>query len=721
MAEARIRHLILFGFPALSLFVVTGCTELADDVAAHPKGWTDPTSDNFHSFKVSVAGFTSCSQCHGENLDGGTSKVACNNDNCHSGGGIIPHPESWGAPGDPFHGDQVRLKGFEPCALCHGADFKGGFTGKGCSSEYCHTNASAIPHPGGWTAPDSVNFHDNWIPVVGLDNCTGCHGDDFSGGASGVACSGTICHTGGDAIPHPDGWTTDEDPDFHGDWIRQSGLSSCTVCHGDELDGGIVDLACSSGSCHTGGRAIPHPAGWTTSSHADFHGDWIGSNGFDYCTACHGEDFSGGYAELACSNSSCHTGGAAIPHPDEWITEGNANFHGEWVSTAGLSSCKVCHGDDFGGGHAELACNNSSCHTGGAAIPHLDGWITEGNVNFHGDWVLAEGFSDCFTCHGEDLRGGFTEVACSNSTCHTGGDAIPHPEDWATPGSDLFHGDWVPQSGLDYCADCHGEDFSGGIVELACSNGSCHLGAQAIPHPILSEFTDPTHENYHGSVFWANNWDFSYCQACHGTNLAGGVADYSCRKGDCHAQPEGIFACDNCHGSSASEPFVDVRNQTSTDLVTVGLHTSHLHPTRNISSSLDCDDCHVVPDSMWATGHIDGSAGQAEVTFGTLATAGGTLSPIWDHSAATCSDMYCHGNFAYGSVVGNDRLWTWTEAVTGDLCGTCHGLPPTGHITGEGIERCGEYCHSNVVSHVDHRTIKDKTLHINGENDFIQD
>ncbi|UCD37547.1 MAG: CxxxxCH/CxxCH domain-containing protein, partial [Fidelibacterota bacterium] len=370
-------------------------------------------------------------------------------------------------------------------------------------------------------------------------------------------------------------------------------------------------------------------------------------------------------------------------------------------------------------GHAEVACNNSSCHIGGTAIPHLDGWLTDGNANFHGTWVLTEGFSDCFSCHGEDLSGGFTEVACSNSSCHTGGDAIPHPADWATPGSGLFHGDWVPQSGLDYCADCHGADFSGGIVEVACSNGSCHTGAQAIPHPILADFTDPTHENYHGSVFWTNNWDFSYCQACHGADLAGGVADYSCSNDTpCHTQPERVFACDNCHSGPADISFENIRNLTDVSILTVGVHTSHIQATHSLSLPLDCSECHVVPDSMWAATHIDDTP-NAEVTFNSLATGNDSLNTTWERGTATCGQVYCHGSFTYGSVVGNDESWTWTETVTGDLCGTCHGLPPTGHITGDGIERCGEYCHSNVVDHIDHRTIKNKILHINGVNDFV--
>ena len=213
------------------------------------------------------------------------------------------------------------------------------------------------------------------------------------------------------------------------------------------------------------------------------------------------------------------------------------------------------------------------------------------------------------------------------------------------------------------------------------------------------------------------NYDLTSCQACHGGELNGTDEVDGCSSDVCHTASQGqsvldaIYACDNCHGYLDSDPFVDVKGRTSDDLVTVGKHTSHYTAAHSLTSNVSCASCHVVPDSVWAAGHIDDDTPYyAEVTFDSLATAKGTLSPVWDRSASTCSQVYCHGAFDLNGVTVNDSTWTWTTPVSDDLCGTCHGLPPAGHIASSA---CG-LCHSGVVSSQDHRTIIDTQKHING-------
>jgi len=288
-----------------------------------------------------------------------------------------------------------------------------------------------------------------------------------------------------------------------------------------------------------------------------------------------------------------------------------------------------------------------------------------------------------------------------------------HPDDWANP-SDALHGEKIRAIGLSGCAECHGANFSGGTSEVACSE--CHSDGGAIPHPPLAEFVDPIHENYHGRIFWLNNWDFSGCQSCHGDDLAGGVVNASCSNAACHSSEQGIFACDNCHAYVGDMSFEDVTGNTSTDSVTVGAHTSHYTNPNSLTVNVDCASCHLVPDSTWAEGHLDLDL-YAEVIFDTLATNDGSLTPVWYRSAATCADVYCHGAFNFDGITGNSDPWTWTETINGDLCGTCHGLPPTtgGHFASA---NCGlAPCHADVVSSEDHRTIIDTRKHINGAKD----
>jgi len=287
-----------------------------------------------------------------------------------------------------------------------------------------------------------------------------------------------------------------------------------------------------------------------------------------------------------------------------------------------------------------------------------------------------------------------------------------HPEDWDDPVSAAFHGLKVSAAGLQSCKQCHGEDLDSGFTGVSCAGENCHTGVNAIPHP-LTGFTDPADENYHGRIFWENDWDFSGCQSCHGTDLDGGVVDYSCSNTACHTPAEGVFACDNCHyreGDAGS--FVDVQNRTDSTLVTVGMHTSHILARHSLTAPLDCSTCHVLPDSVFAAGHLEDS--DSDVTFDSLATAKGTLSPVWDHSAGTCSDVYCHGAFDFNGVTGNDSPWIWTDSLAGDnLCDTCHGYPPTGHMS---VVNCGS-CHKSVVG-ADHLSIIDTQKHINGRADY---
>lgn len=173
--------------------------------------------------------------------------------------------------------------------------------------------------------------------------------------------------------------------------------------------------------------------------------------------------------------------------------------------------------------------------------------------------------------------------------------------------------------------------------------------------------------------------------------------------------------------------FEDVRNHTSTDSITVGAHTSHIRASHSLTQPIDCNECHVVPDSLFAEGHLD-SDDIAEITFSSFVSDSGRIVPIWNRDNASCSQIYCHGNFVfpkaesqnpwiyaegYDSIMGNDTTIIWTESGFSE-CGTCHDLPPKGHNPVYIL--CGG-CHSSVVAS-DNVTIIDKAKHINGEIDL---
>jgi hypothetical protein len=79
-----------------------------------------------------------------------------------------------------------------PCTTCHGEDYRGGWAETSCFA--CHAGGpSGHPDPDvWWRNENSLLFHGRVVLTEGDERCQSCHGDDFAGGTSGVAC--TLCH-----------------------------------------------------------------------------------------------------------------------------------------------------------------------------------------------------------------------------------------------------------------------------------------------------------------------------------------------------------------------------------------------------------------------------------------------------------------------------------------------------------------------------------------------
>lgn len=257
------------------------------------------------------------------------------------------------------------------------------------------------------------------------------------------------------------------------------------------------------------------------------------------------------------------------------------------------------------------------------------------------------------------------------------------------------------------CTDCHGTDLAGSDTVPSCSEGNCHHGATWVTVD-------------HQAALRVSNFDFAPCQACHGVDLSGDFGASCGLAAPCHAAAEGetglqaVSSCDTCHGYLTTSPFADVYGDTDTSVLTVGMHTDHYTSANGTSSNVSCNACHVVPDSLSVASHIDGD-GIAEVDFSSLPTnnIAGAGDPSWDRNTATCTNIYCHGNFAYGAVEGENLSKIWTEPLpVNEQCGSCHLLPPTGHLDfGIDMTLCSG-CHATVGP--DNISIDEPDRHING-------
>lgn len=218
---------------------------------------------------------------------------------------------------------------------------------------------------------DSGQHPSTWMPIghvtaakSNVEACTECHGSDFMGGISKVAC--TQCHLGDEETIHPLDWGQFA-YSKHKPYVAANGTDRCAnaFCHGTKLDGvGGTGPSCSS--CHLGGIASVHPPEWNTKidpSNIRFHASYVGQNGTTACSnvVCHGSNLTG-VQDSGPSCSSCHLGGPASVHPLPWNAD--ITLHGGYVGTNGTASCRnvLCHGASLEGvflsGPPCKACHN---------------------------------------------------------------------------------------------------------------------------------------------------------------------------------------------------------------------------------------------------------------------------------------------------------------------------------------------------------------------------
>lgn len=205
-------------------------------------------------------------------------------------------------------------------------------------------------------------------------------------------------------------------------------------------------------------------------------------------------------------------------------------------------------------------------------------------------------------------------------------------------------------------------------------SGPCTDDCTAHVHP--PGIVDPRSPDFHGAYLASHDWQFSICQGCHGDDFTGGAAKVSCLS--CH--PKGPTACETCHR----------------DGPTSNAHRAHA------DNAVACGECHVVPASWDADGHLlhDGVAITAppKIVFGARASA--TLDPADrkgppSYDGATCRNVYCHGD-ALHAAGGSAPEPRWDDPAPVGQCTRCHASPPPSHQRAD----CAT-CHPSSAPHVD--------------------
>ncbi len=676
---SSMRHILLLLVIA-SAAIATGCEDqLADGLPGYPDCSACHGDETSPSPPKGLNGETTTNRievgAHRSHLTDGELRKAIDCNECH----LVPETVDQEGhidpkPADLTFGDLTTAHGVTPIwdrsmlrcvdTYCHGATLGGG-TNKlpiwnrvGLGEAACGTCHGSPPPP----------------PHVGNTDCNQCHPDsvtatgeiDVEGGyhingvveVSGMMCN--TCHGNEDNAAPPisvegSSDTSDVDVGAHqshlgaSDWHHEITCEDCHVLPATVEEPGHIDLP-------------PAEITWGTLADAD-----DATPDFDHdaetCTGvyCHGPTLiEGGTinepawttvdgSQAACG--ACHALPPDSPHP---VGSSCGSCHGDVINTDSTwadpdrhidgivdvnLACNSCHGsvdndapplDTSGNSDATLT-------TVGAHQAHL------GTSSWHNEIVCQ----DCHIVPATVGDPGHLDTAPADITW-----SLLSQADSATP-------NWVSASETCTGTYCHGTTlYSGGSLtepfwtntaSTAGACGACHALPPDSPHPAGSS-----------------------CGSCHGDVIN---TDSTWADPDRHI--DGIvdvnLACNSCHGSLDNDaPPLDTSGNSSTALTTVGAHQSHLTDGA-IRLAFNCDECHVIPTTVGEPAHIDPSP--AELTWSTLTTAGGTLTPDWSvTTAGECTNTYCHGATLGG---GTNKTPDWTTVGLGEAaCGTCHGSPP---------------------------------------------
>ncbi len=392
-------------------------------------------------------------------------------------------------------------------------------------------------------------------------------------------------------------------------------------------------------------------------------------------------------------------------HINGWMDPGNTDqFHGRVLREAvyNLSGCQACHGQDLSGGSANVACQ--TCHTSGVmACNTCHGSAANAAPPRNLDYLSATSLVTV-GAHQSHVTDGEMHKGFACQVCHSSVPTKPGDEGHYQKGGKLLTGPVPVVVDGGYAGS-----FAWDRTAATCTNSYCHApmqnAGQITPVWTAVGRNQAPCGSCHGNPPAGHGPD-TRCQTCHRPSYIGDQPRSALHVNG-HvdlAAPSG--SCVGCHGSGDNPaPPVDVLGRSDESLQTVGAHREHLEALHKVSSPVDCSECHLVPTQFNSPGHVDHQP--PAVVFppdaGVLARADGAV-PSYDAGTATCTS-YCHGSGARLSrdtSAGINRTPIWNGGVGQAACGSCHGIPP--QIPGEpfhtgvtSITQCAS-CHPDSVT-----------------------
>jgi len=304
---------------------------------------------------------------------------------------------------------------------------------------------------------------------------------------------------------------------------------------------------------------------------------------------------------------------------------------------------------------------------------HDTGWIDEHPASY------LSGNHDCTECHGDDLRGGISNVSCYTASfngisCHANGPGS-HPAGWSDPDSHGAAAKAAPSSttGFSYCQQCHGTDFKGGIVGQSCF--SCH-GVEAPHSPQPWRGTARTHIN-------TNPSNARVCEACHSNGQNSSLQPATPASA---GTPAGCFNATLCHDS---QPVPASHADPNFNPAGGAVGNPAFHGTLGKADLTYCGICHADnpgagpgdnPGFNVATGTLTNGCEDCHPADSAHPKPWGPTAP--DHQSAgnmANACVLCHGaSLEGGSGPACSTCHTQGSPLTQTDCTSCHAAPPAG-------------------------------------------
>lgn len=389
-------------------------------------------------------------------------------------------------------------------------------------------------------------------------------------------------------------------------------------------------------------------------------------------------------------------------------------------------ACGTCHGLPPPAPHPQSE-QCSACH--GEVIDARGRFL---RPERHIDGVVDYAASECNTCHGSednaapprDTRGSsaVTALGVGAHQAHLTGGRFGRPlecfECHRVPEKveEPTHVDAPPaEVALSGVAVTQGRAAHWDAASATCTDSWCHSPTPGAGRasPVWNASHDLGCASCHGAPPPAPHPQMTDCARCHAEVVGPDNASIidRMRHVDGRVDVDVSQDCASCHGGANEAPPRDVAGNMLTTAPGVGAHQAHVVGT-GLARPVPCVECHTVPSSVLAPGHVD-TPRPAELNFSGVALAFGATPA---YRAGSCQTTACHGAvFPKGRASGGTHTtpsWTLVDG-TQAACGSCHGLPPPAPHVGVVPGYPCHGCHQNLAE--DDVTFKYPELHVDGQ------